>query len=88
MVIRPDDTVVIRIARSEMGQGTLTGLAQLALDGSWKRTSFTRGGSPAKVTAPIEAGEAEIRYLKRKWGPYLDVVQAKGTTRMVVRVVR
>jgi isoquinoline 1-oxidoreductase beta subunit len=29
VVIRPDDTVVIRIARSEMGQGTLTGLAQL-----------------------------------------------------------
>ena len=26
VVIRPDDTVVIRIARSEMGQGTLTGL--------------------------------------------------------------
>jgi isoquinoline 1-oxidoreductase subunit beta len=29
VVIRPDDTIVIRIARSEMGQGTLTGLAQL-----------------------------------------------------------
>ncbi len=29
VVIRPDDTVIIRIARSEMGQGTLTGLAQL-----------------------------------------------------------
>ena len=29
VVIKPDDTVVIRIARSEMGQGTLTGLAQL-----------------------------------------------------------
>ena len=29
VVIRPDDTVVVRIARSEMGQGTLTGLAQL-----------------------------------------------------------
>ena len=25
VVIKPDDTVVIRIARSEMGQGTLTG---------------------------------------------------------------
>ena len=30
VVVRPDETVVIRIARSEMGQGTLTGLAQLA----------------------------------------------------------
>ena len=29
VVVRPDDTVVIRIARSEMGQGTLTGLAQM-----------------------------------------------------------
>src|SRR5579871_5691622 len=28
VVIRPDDSVVIRIARSEMGQGTMTGLAQ------------------------------------------------------------
>ena len=27
VVIRPDDTVVIRIARFEMGQGSLTGLA-------------------------------------------------------------
>src|SRR5215468_2710763 len=25
VVIRPDDTIVVRIARSEMGQGTLTG---------------------------------------------------------------
>ena len=30
--MRPDDTVVIRIARSEMGQGTLTGLAQLVAE--------------------------------------------------------
>jgi isoquinoline 1-oxidoreductase beta subunit len=28
VVIKPDDTCVIRIARSEMGQGTRTGLAQ------------------------------------------------------------
>jgi len=32
VVIHPDDTVVIRIARSEMGQGTLTGLAQLVAE--------------------------------------------------------
>lgn len=32
VVVRPDDTVVIRIARSEMGQGTLTGLAQLVAE--------------------------------------------------------
>ena len=29
VVIKPDDAVVIRVARSEMGQGTITGLAQL-----------------------------------------------------------
>ena len=32
VVIRPDDTVVVRIARSEMGQGTLTGLAQMVAE--------------------------------------------------------
>ena len=42
VVVRPDDSVVIRIARSEMGQGTLTGLAQLVaeeLDCDWARVS-------------------------------------------------
>ena len=42
VVIRPDDTVVIRIARSEMGQGTLTGLAQLVaeeLECDWSRVT-------------------------------------------------
>jgi isoquinoline 1-oxidoreductase subunit beta len=32
VVIKQDDTVVIRVARSEMGQGTLTGLAQLVAE--------------------------------------------------------
>ncbi len=32
VVIRPDDTVIIRIARSELGQGTFTGLAQLVAE--------------------------------------------------------
>ncbi len=32
VVIRPNDEVVVRIARSEMGQGTLTGLAQLVAE--------------------------------------------------------
>src|SRR5437868_3423858 len=42
VVIRPDDTVVIRVARSEMGQGTLTGLAQLVaeeLDCDWSKVT-------------------------------------------------
>lgn len=40
VAIAPDDTVVVRIARSEMGQGTLTGLAQLVaeeLECDWKK---------------------------------------------------
>jgi isoquinoline 1-oxidoreductase beta subunit len=42
VVIHPDDTVVIRIARSEMGQGTLTGLAQLVaeeLECDWSKVT-------------------------------------------------
>jgi isoquinoline 1-oxidoreductase beta subunit len=42
VVIKPDDTCVIRIARSEMGQGTLTGLAQLVaeeLECNWKKVT-------------------------------------------------
>ncbi len=43
VVVHPDDTVVIRIARSEMGQGTLTGLAQLAaeeLQCNWDKVTW------------------------------------------------
>ena len=32
VVVKPDDTVVIRIARIDMGQGTVTGLAQLVAE--------------------------------------------------------
>ena len=32
VVVQPDDKVIIRIARSEIGQGTLTGLAQLVAE--------------------------------------------------------
>src|SRR5579883_482646 len=42
VVVKPDETVVIRIARSEMGQGTLTGLAQLVaeeLDCDWSKVT-------------------------------------------------
>src|SRR5882724_8221712 len=42
VVIHPDDKVVVRIARSEMGQGTLTGLAQLVaeeLECDWSKVT-------------------------------------------------
>src|SRR5262245_28116766 len=40
IVIQPDESVVIRIARSELGQGTFTGLAMLAaeeLECDWRK---------------------------------------------------
>ena len=43
VVIKPNDEVVVRIARSEMGQGTLTGLAQLVaeeLDCNWSKVKW------------------------------------------------
>src|SRR5262244_238276 len=50
VVIRPDDTVIVRIARSEMGQGTETGLAQLVAeelqcDWSKVKTEFPSAGA-------------------------------------------
>src|SRR5262245_13297211 len=42
VAIKPDDTCVIRIARSEMGQGTITGLAQLVaeeLECDWSKVT-------------------------------------------------
>lgn len=61
VVVRPDDTVVIRIARSEMGQGSLTGLAQLVaeeLECDW-----------SKVTTEYPTpGQSVAR--KRVWGDF------------------
>ncbi|NBY72147.1 MAG: xanthine dehydrogenase family protein molybdopterin-binding subunit [Betaproteobacteria bacterium] len=57
VVVKPDDTCVIRIARSEMGQGTRTGLAQLVaeeLDCDWSKVTTempTPGQSLARKRA-------------------------------------
>ncbi len=59
VVVNPDNTCVIRIARSEMGQGTLTGLAQLVaeeLECDWSKVT-TESPTP---------GENLAR--KRVWG--------------------
>jgi isoquinoline 1-oxidoreductase beta subunit len=43
VVIQPNDTVVVRVARSEMGQGTITGLAQLVaeeLECDWSKVKY------------------------------------------------
>jgi isoquinoline 1-oxidoreductase beta subunit len=61
VVIRPDDTVVIRIARSEMGQGTLTGLAQMVaeeLECDW-----------SKVTTEYPTPGQSVKR-KRIWGDF------------------
>ena len=67
VVIRPDDTVVVRIARSEMGQGSLTGLAQLVaeeLECAWEKLTWeypTPGTSMArnKIWGPFGTGGSD-----------------------------
>ncbi|MGZ5104440.1 MAG: molybdopterin cofactor-binding domain-containing protein, partial [Usitatibacter sp.] len=59
VAVRPDDTCVIRVARAEMGQGTLTGLAQLVaeeLECDWSKVT----------TEPITPGRNLAS--KRAWG--------------------
>lgn len=61
VLIQPDEQVIIRIARSEMGQGTLTGLAQLVaeeLDADWSRVR-TEYPTPGQSLAR-----------KRPWGSF------------------
>ena len=61
VVIKPNDDVIVRIVRSEMGQGTITGLAQMVaeeLECDWKKVNY-------EYPSPAES-------LKRKqvWGSY------------------
>jgi isoquinoline 1-oxidoreductase beta subunit len=59
VVIRPDDTVVVRVARSEMGQGSFTALPMLVaeeLQCDWR-----------KVAAEFVAPEENLRR-NRAWG--------------------
>ena len=61
VVIRPDNTTVIRAVRAEMGQGTITGLAQLVaeeLECDWNRV----------VIEYPTPGESVAR--KRAWGEF------------------
>lgn len=61
VVVKPDDTVVVRVARVEMGQGTLTGLAQLVaeeLDADWSKVT-TEYPTPGQNVAR-----------KRVWGDF------------------
>ena len=59
VVVKPDDTCVIRVVRAEMGQGTHTGLAQLVaeeLECDWRKVTIEQ----------ITAGQNLAR--KRAWG--------------------
>jgi isoquinoline 1-oxidoreductase beta subunit len=59
VVVKPDDSCVIRVARSEMGQGTITGLAQLVaeeLECDWSKVRVER----------VTPGQNLAR--KRVWG--------------------
>jgi isoquinoline 1-oxidoreductase beta subunit len=61
VVIKPDDTVVVRVVRSEMGQGTVTGLCQLVaeeLECDWEKVTW-------EYPTP---GESVAR--KRVWGDF------------------
>ena len=61
VVVQPDDKIIIRIARSEMGQGTLTGLAQMVaeeLECDWAKVS-TEYPTPGQSLAR-----------KRVWGDF------------------
>src|SRR5258706_2861309 len=61
VVIRPDNSTAIRVVRAEMGQGTITGLAQLVaeeLECDWSRVSI-------EYPTP---GESVAR--KRAWGEF------------------
>src|SRR3989440_9679674 len=59
VVIRPDDTVIIRYARSEMGQGSMTAAAQLVaeeLECDWNKVRVEYADTNAQVKR------------KRPWG--------------------
>jgi isoquinoline 1-oxidoreductase beta subunit len=70
VVIKPDDTVVIRIGRQEMGQGTLTGLAQLVadeLDADWSKVTTeypTPGQNLARKRVWNDMGTAGSRGIR------------------------
>ena len=60
VVVRPDDTVIIRYARSEMGQGSLTSAAQLVaeeLECDWEKVRVEYADTNAQVRRERPWGE-------------------------------
>jgi isoquinoline 1-oxidoreductase beta subunit len=70
VVVKPDDTCMIRIARTEMGQGTKTGLAQLVaeeLECDWKKVtteSITPGQNLARKRVWNDMGTGGSRGIR------------------------
>ena len=61
VVVKPDESVIVRVVRHEMGQGTVTGIAQLIaeeLEADWSKVS---------IEHPTP-GESVKR--KRAWGAF------------------
>ncbi len=93
VVLQPDDRIIVRIARSEMGQGTLTGLAQLVaeeMDADWTRvsTEYPTPGESLKRNRPWGAfstggsrGVRESQAAMRKGGAQARamLIQAAAT---------
>ena len=70
VAIRPNDDIIVRMARTEMGQGTITGLAQLVveeLEGDWKKVKWeyvTPGASLARKRAWGDFGTGGSRGIR------------------------
>jgi isoquinoline 1-oxidoreductase beta subunit len=93
IVIRPDDSVIIRVAKSEMGQGTATGLAQLVaeeLDCDWSKVSveyptpgenLARGGVWGSMFTAGSRGIRESVDLVRKSGAVARTMLVQAAAR-------
>ncbi len=75
VVVNPDNTVVVRVAKIEMGQGTLTGLAQLVaeeLECDWANVTWSYPTPGENVTrdrvwGPSAPSAARASAPRRKW---------------------
>ncbi len=97
VVIRPDETVVVRIARSEMGQGTLTGLAQLVaedLDCDWSRVTAEYASPAANLargrvwgdfgTGGSQGLRASVPYVREAGAAARSMLMAAAAARLGV----
>ena len=94
IVISPDDSVLIRIARSEMGQGSSTGLAMLVaeeLECDWKkvRTEFVSTGEQLRrnrvwgsmATGGSQSIRSSQEYLRRAGATAREMLVAAAAKR-------